>query len=552
MTSAIAASRAASDRSVRAQGASIVFVTNNAARPPAEVAEQLQSMGVDATPRLQRIGGAVDGPVADVGDAVEVDEERIVRLPEHTVTGSQTAPRAGPLSRHRCHSLPRRSMPVMDNRPSHASAARPDESVPRPDGLVLAPFRALRYDLSKVTLANVLAPPYDVIDEAERASLEAKDEHNVVRLTLPRDDDGEGSRYAAAHETLQDWRTAGVLTPDAEPALYVYEQRADGHTQRGIVGALGLTPAEDAIVLPHENTMAGPVADRLALMEATEADLEMIFLVYDGGGATSRAVAGAEQQSPLVDVSTEDGVQHRVWAITDPATLTEIAADLHPRRAVIADGHHRYATFRQYQADRHAAGSGSGPWDLGLAFLVDGSAFGPQVHAIHRAVPGLAAPRAVELAASGFEVSEIAGGLPAVTDVLAKAGVEGVAFVISDGSRAWLLTDPDRDKLAAALPAERSAAWRALDVAVAHGYLIRDLWNLEDREDIVEFHHDVESAARAATSSGGVALLLNPTPVADVAAVAAEGDRMPRKSTLFVPKPATGLLIRAFADGGPA
>ena len=151
-------------------------------------------------------------------------------------------------------------------------------------------------------------------------------------------------------------------------------------------------------MLPHENTMAGPVADRLALMVSTEADLEMIFLVYDGGGATGRAVAGVDRDDPLVDVTTADGVRHRVWAITDPEVLAEIAADLHGRRAVIADGHHRYATYLQYQARRHAAGDGPGPWDFGLAFLVDGSAFGPQVHAIHRAVPGLTADRAIELA----------------------------------------------------------------------------------------------------------------------------------------------------------
>jgi uncharacterized protein (DUF1015 family) len=274
----------------------------------------------------------------------------------------------------------------------------------------------------------------------------------------------------------------------------------------------------------------------------------MIFLVYDGGGATSRAVAAADHTDPLIDVSTNDGVHHRVWAITDPGTLADIAADLQPRRAVIADGHHRYATFLRYQADRHDEGAGDGPWDFGFAFLVDGSTFGPQVHAIHRAVPGLPAERAATAAAEGFTVTEIGGGLAAAEDQLAKAGVDGVAFVITDGGRAWLLTDPDPAKLDAALPAERSAAWRALDVAVAHGYLIASLWQLEDREDVVEFHHDVASAVSAATNSGGVALLLNPTPVADVAAVAAAGDRMPRKSTLFVPKPATGLLIRAFAD----
>jgi uncharacterized protein (DUF1015 family) len=418
---------------------------------------------------------------------------------------------------------------------------------PRPDGLVLAPFRALRYGDS-ISLGDVLAPPYDVIDATEQAALEARDPHNIVRLTLPRDDHGPDSRYPAAGTLLEQWRADGTLRADDAPALYVYEQQADGHTQRGLVGAIGLTPAEDAIVLPHENTMAGPVADRLALMAATAADLEMIFLVYDGGGPASAAVAEIGSTSPLVDITTPDAVRHRLWAITDAAALSAIAADLHPRRAVIADGHHRYATFLRYQGDRHNAGDGPGPWDFGLAFLVDGSAFGPQVHAIHRAVPGLSAQDAAHAAAAGFSVDAVDGGLAAASEALAKAGAEGTAFVLTDGEAAWLVTDPDPARLQAAMPAERSAAWKALDVAVAHTLLIRDLWRLEDREDIVEFHHDVPAAVAAAQSSGGVALLLNPTPVADVAAVAAAGDRMPRKSTLFVPKPATGLLIRAFAD----
>jgi uncharacterized protein (DUF1015 family) len=294
--------------------------------------------------------------------------------------------------------------------------------------------------------------------------------------------------------------------------------------------------------------MAGPVADRLALLGATEADLEMIFLVYDGGGAASHAVADVGSQPPLVDTTTPDGVRHRIWAITDPATLDAIAADLHPRRAVIADGHHRYATFLRYQEDRHAAGDGAGPWDLGLAFLVDGSAFGPQVHAIHRAVPGLAPADAAAKAAAGFTVTPVEGGVDAALEALGRAGKAGTAFVVTDGEAAWLLSDPNPDQLAAAMPSDRSDAWKALDVAVAHTLLIRSLWQLDDTERVVEFHHDVPAAVTAAKASGGTALLLNPTPVADVAAVAAAGDRMPRKSTLFVPKPATGLLIRAFAD----
>ena len=419
---------------------------------------------------------------------------------------------------------------------------------PRPSGLVLAPFPALRYDAGQVDLAGVLAPPYDVIDDAQRAELEDRDAHNVVRLTLPQDDGADGSRYAVAGRTMQAWREQGVLRPDPQPALYVYEEQADGHVQRGLVGAVGLSPAEDGIILPHENTMAGPVADRLALMGAVEADLEPIFLVYDGGGAASRLVAGADGAEPTVDVVTPDGVRHRVWAVTDPATLAEVAADLRGRRAVIADGHHRYATFLRYQADRHSRGAGAGPWDQGLAFLVDGSAFGPQVHAIHRVVPGLSASDAAERARQGFTVQPITGSVDDALDALTKAGVDGAAFVVTDGSASWLLTDPDPARLDAALPGDRSQAWRSLDVTVAHLFLIRELWALEDREDVVDFRHDVPAAVEAARQSGGCALLLNPTPVGDVAAVAAAGDRMPRKSTLFVPKPATGLLIRAFAD----
>ena len=125
---------------------------------------------------------------------------------------------------------------------------------------------------------------------------------------------------------------------------------------------------------------------------------------------------------------------------------------------MIADGHHRYATFLRYQADRHAAGDGAGPWDLGLAFLVDGSAFGPQVHAIHRVVPGLTAAEAARPRAGPASRCEpLTGSVDDALDALAKAGVDGPAFVVTDGDASWLLTEPDPAALNAALPADRSA-----------------------------------------------------------------------------------------------
>ena len=424
-----------------------------------------------------------------------------------------------------------------------SAASPPPASSPGPEGLRLVPFRALRFAISDP--APLLSPPYDVIDEDERRELEASDPHNVVRLILPRDLDGQpGSAYAAAASLLAAWRSSGVLVPDPTPALYVYEMEEGESRTRGLVGAVGLTPPEAGVVLPHENTMAGPVADRLALTEATQANLEPIYLVYSGGGPASQAVAAVDGDPPLAS-AVVDGVTHRIWALTDPAGLQEIAADLLPRRAVIADGHHRYATYLRHQADRHAAGAGAGPWDRGLALLVDASTYGPQVHAIHRFVPGLSLDDAVSRAAAGFSVQDV----PASSALAALAAADkAAAFVVTDGDRWMLLTDPSPDLVASTLPAERSPAWRALDVTIAHRVLIDRLWQLQDTEDVVGFEHDVPAAVAAAQRTGGVALLLNPTPVEAVAAVAEAGERMPRKSTLFTPKPRTGLLIRAYED----
>lgn len=428
-----------------------------------------------------------------------------------------------------------------------SSASLPPASSRAPAGLQLSPFRALRYaDADRSRLARLLSPPYDVVDEDERRELEAGDPHNVVRLILPRDAAGSpGSAYRAAAERLRQWREQGVLRPDDTPALYVYEMAEGSSRTHGLVGAVGLTPSEAGAVLPHENTMAGPVADRLALTEATEANLEPIYLVYSGGGAAAQVVASYGDEPPLAEASV-DGVTHRVWALTDPTTLRAVAEDLLPRRAVIADGHHRYATYLRHQADRHAAGAGTGPWDRGLALLVDASAYGPQVHAIHRVVPGLPLDSAVSRAAEGFTVRDLPAESAAL-GALADAG-KGPAFVLTDGSRWLLLADPDPALVADAVPADRSEAWRGLDVTVAHRLLIDRLWGLRDHEDVVGFEHDVPAAVAAARRSGGTALLLNPTPVEAVAAVAEAGERMPRKSTLFTPKPRTGLLLRAYAD----
>lgn len=447
------------------------------------------------------------------------------------------------------------------------------EQAPGPAGLELAPFRGVRYAQERVSgLAEVTSPPYDVIGQDTAQQLRDADPHNVVRLILPRQDPSRpGEEYHDAARLLGDWQREGILVAGGGPALYVYEQRVtgtagqEGVLQRGLIGAVRLAPDTARVVLPHEDVMPGPVRGRRQLMEATQANLEPIFLLYEGGSTEGRVaergpaslatrVAGqvADTQTPVLSTDTGDGIRHTLWEVTDPAALAQIAADLAPRQALIADGNHRYAAYLQMQAARRGAGDGPGPWDYGLALLVDGDAFPPEIGAIHRVLPGLPPAEAVERAKAGFSVRAIPGGtaaLPAALDALAAAGQDGPAFLVAGQGQVHLLTGPDPVQLEAAMPAGRSAGWRRLSTAVLQEFLLAALWGIQDDEQGVRVvHHDADRAiAQADAAPGGTAVIGNPLQAADVYAVAADGERLPRKSTSFAPKPRTGLILRSFA-----
>jgi uncharacterized protein (DUF1015 family) len=415
--------------------------------------------------------------------------------------------------------------------------------------LLVTPFRGVRFDPARVPdVAAVTSPPYDVIDPDSATHLEELDPHNVVRLILPREeaDDSRG-RYEHAAARLSAWQTEGYLRRDDTAAIYVYEQsREPDLLQRGLLAAVELRDPDARVVLPHEDVMPGPVADRLELMRATQANLEPILLVYDGGGETVGVIDTTAAKPPLVETVTEDGIRHRIWALTEPAELATVAADLQSRQALIADGHHRYATYRRLQAEQHDAGRGAGPWDRGLALLVDSGAYPLDLQAIHRVVEGLPLDEAVKTAGTVFTPVDLGQDEQAARDALKDA--TGHAFLLSDGESYTLLTDPDASVVAAAMPPLHSALWRDLDASVLHALLLERLWQVPDGSSRVRYLHDLEGALRAARRSGGTAVLMRPVSVGVVMAVAATGERMPRKSTSFGPKPRTGLVLRLLDD----
>ncbi|WP_405630595.1 DUF1015 domain-containing protein [Streptomyces sp. NBC_00016] len=422
------------------------------------------------------------------------------------------------------------------------SAGHSEATAPR--GLELTPFRGLRYDPDRVgSLAAVTSPPYDVVVRPDGLHhLQDADPYNIVRLILPQATTP-AARNEQAADTLRGWLAEGVLTADPEPALYVYEQRhADGMLQRGLIGTLRVSEPSEGIVLPHEDVMPHIVADRAALMRATHANLEPLLLTYRGNGTAAEIVDRAAERPPLLSTTTEDGYSHRLWAITDPAETARVLTDLAHHQALIADGHHRWATYLRLRAE-HPSPS---PWDHGLVLLVDTARFPLRVRAIHRLLHGFPVADALAALDGRFRVQRLDVPLAEALDALADAVCAGNGFLLAGDGAFHLVDRPDPALLDRTIPADFPEAWRTLDATVLHATLLDHIWHIpEDDPTRIAYIHDTAATVRKAERDGGTAVLLHPVREEVVRDLARQGVTMPRKSTSFGPKPASGLVLRA-------
>ncbi len=392
---------------------------------------------------------------------------------------------------------------------------------------LVAPFRGERY-AEGARLSRLIAPPYDVIDSAERARYAALDADNIVHVMLPEAPPGrpEDDRYRVAAERLTTWRRNGVLRRDAEPVLYVLAQdftlpTGERRTRRGVFAAVAAEGYEPRRIRPHERTHAGPKADRLALLRATATNIESIFLLApDHDRALTNAVAQASQGTP--DATAElNGVGIRLWIVRDPSRFP-----LPPSPLYIADGHHRYETASAYALENPAA-------DRVLALIASAQD------------PGLAVlPTMLPHWREWFDVQTVPAGRDPVA-VLTSLGRDRTACLVADRSRVIaLLLRPGA--VADRLPSlAQSDAVRDLDVARIESLVVKQILGAETSTPIVRYVADA-SEALAMVQRGGaaVAVLLNATRVDQVFAVADAGDVMPPKSTYFVPKVPSGLVLR--------
>jgi uncharacterized protein (DUF1015 family) len=392
----------------------------------------------------------------------------------------------------------------------------------------IRPVAALRYARDPEPR---IAPPYDVISEAERTRY-ASEPENVVHLTLP--PGPEGARdYEDAARTLRRWVDGAVLVRDPNPSLYLLQERTpEGTTRKGIFGLVRLAEYGERVVLPHERTMRGPKEDRLLLTRATRANLEPLFFLYEDREDVLAETYDAATSGPaLARVKGPQGVDLALFAIDDAASVRRVHEILLDRSLVIADGHHRYETMLRYREEcRAAAGSpdAEAPYEFVLGYFVNAFDAGTQVKAIHRVVSApLEALRERARAARFVEEALDPKMEPPALLGLLSGLRESTHAVVAAGARGdRLLLRRDRAEV--------------LDVEVVHGELLTEAWD-------VRFDAEPARAIEAARKGGGTALLLNPVSPDELFGVVREGRVLPQKSTYFSPKVPSGLLLRDLA-----
>jgi uncharacterized protein (DUF1015 family) len=383
-------------------------------------------------------------------------------------------------------------------------------------------FCGLGYDATRVDLSTVIAPPYDVIGPEERAQLAERHSANSVRVELPEPDPRSGlDRYANAAHLLAQWQEDGILVRDTTPALYAYRMTSpDGHATNGVIGALGVDEASTGSILPHEQTLPKAKSDRLDLLRTTHVNTSPIWGLSLQEGLTERFARGGP---PDLEATDDDKVHHELWRIDDPAVVEAVRTAVEGAPVVIADGHHRYETSKNFLAeDPGTAGA-----DAVMALVVELSPEQLEVGPIHRVLSGL--PDGLDLVdafSSWFDVTR-AGDSDGRT-LAALGESESLALVLPSG--AWLLSPKDGTPEAAG--ADLDSSMVALVVA-----------ELPDHE--LSFANSWQDAVAAVESEEAqAAVLLRPVSVEKIAEWAHADRRMPPKTTYFRPKPRTGMIFR--------
>ena len=451
----------------------------------------------------------------------------------------------------------------------------------------IEPFRALRYDPTRVSIPQVVTQPYDKITPQMQDGYYAASPQNLVRVILGKEHAGDHpgeNRYTRAAQFFRDWRRQGIFLQDAQPSIYLYVQRftlPGGTTELERRGIIALGRIEDysaGVVFRHEQTLAKPKADRLELLRATRAHFGQLFMLYSDPAAEIESLLAPGGQ-PDLETLDEYGVSHRVWKISDPGLVNLVRGKMRDKKLIIADGHHRYETALTYRNQRRAVATPSGaapreraslqdprgqnlstapdptaaPHELVMMTLVNMDSPGMVILPTHRVVHGLGSFSSTAFrdgASAYFSVEEVDPSVDAARAaiILREAGRMGTALLAVTSDRVFLL---DRPK---AVSGEIFTGWslrqQALDVVQLHKCLLEGVLGISEEaireQKNVRYIRDLgEAMAQVRSGTANLAFLMNPARMAQVRDIAFAGEVLPQKSTDFYPKLLTGLTIYA-------
>jgi uncharacterized protein (DUF1015 family) len=412
----------------------------------------------------------------------------------------------------------------------------------------LRPFRSIRFServLKARGLSAVFAPPYDQISPLGQERLYAQAPENIVRITS-RKREGDDP-YAGAAKTLADWLADGTLEKERRPALWIYRQTfADGGrtvVRDALVGLVRLSEYEAEVVRPHERTLAKPKADRLALLAATKADLELVFLMT----RAPLSAALSTRRTPALSATDPDGVRHDAFRISDYAAHVELQGLVKNAEAIIADGHHRYETALAFSKDPAAEKLPGAKYKL--CAIVDMASPGLVVRPIHRLLSGLPdwnPGRLLGAAKEYFDLVEFPSAEAALEALQKHSRIRPAFVLVAPPARPTLLTLRENPP-PLPWPEGRSEAWKGLDVSGLEVAFFGTLLGVDTdaiaRGEHVSFTSDAGSAIAAVEKKEAqAAVLMRATTVSDVEAVVGAGDRLPQKSTHFFPKMYSGIF----------
>jgi uncharacterized protein (DUF1015 family) len=411
------------------------------------------------------------------------------------------------------------------------------------------PLKTLRYEPRVVgSLDAVTAPPYDVIDDAERAALAAKSPFNVVEIDLPRANGGDP--YMHAQTTFDAWRQEGVLVRESEPAIWALTQDytgpdGQGRTRHGFLCRVRVEDYGPGRIRPHERTHPGPKEDRLRLTRATRANLSPIFSLFpDPDQEAWKALEPYTSEEPFGTATDADGTLNSLWRVSGTEAIASVQATLADRELLIADGHHRYETARVYAQEI----GGEGEHRYVLMFLCSLSDPGLTIFATHRLLTNLDGDKRAALRET-LERDFTSAPLQSEDELEPDPAAPGIVLGYLDrfDNQPRLLTLKDQSIADAAL-AGKPDPYRRLDTAVLEAIVLKGALGMSE-DDISHLHglnysKDARDA-RAAVADGraDAAFFMRPTPVEQVREVAEAGESMPPKSTFFFPKIPTGLVF---------